>query len=106
MVSTVISEAAFIEDRIETRSEGIDALLEEISATHLPVHKFIKIGVPFHELIKVVKDQHADLVIMGPKGRSNLAGIFFGSTAEKMFRHCPVPLLSVRTNQWQSISDR
>jgi nucleotide-binding universal stress UspA family protein len=103
MVSGVISEEAFIKDRMKGRSEDIDKLLEEIAATHLPLKKVIKVGVPFQELIKVAKDKLADLVIMGPKGRSNLAGILFGSTAEKMFRHCPVPLLSVRTNQRESI---
>lgn len=86
----------FIEDNKKDRLEQINKKIEEISAKHLPVEIKIKTGIPFRELIQAVKDGGVDLVVMGRKGRSNLSGILFGSTAEKMFRHCPVPLLSLR----------
>jgi len=78
--------------------ERINEIVEQKSVKHLPVEIKIKIGVPFRELVQTVKDSSVDLVVMGRKGRSNLSGIFFGTTAEKMFRHCPVPLLSLREN--------
>jgi nucleotide-binding universal stress UspA family protein len=98
MYSGAISEDEFIKDKTESRLKRIDKLIEEISPGRLPIKKVFKIGIPFRELIQAVRDEGADLVVMGPKGRSNLEDILFGSTAEKMFRHCPVPLLSIREN--------
>ena len=99
MYSGAISEEEFIKYKEESRLQRIDKLIDEISPGRLPIKKLFKIGIPFRELIQAVKDEGADLVVMGPKGRSNLDDILFGSTAEKMFRHCPVPLLSIRENR-------
>ena len=94
--SPAISLDEFLNRQKENRSQQIDKLIEAASFTHLPVKKIIKTGVPFHQLIQAIEEEDVDLVVMGPKGRSNLDGILFGTTAEKMTRHCPVPLLSIR----------
>lgn len=86
----------FIEHREQDRLKGIEKLLQNSSCPELPVKKVIRQGIPFWELIKIVADEKIDLVVMGTKGRTNLPSVRFGSVAEKMFRRCPVPLLSVR----------
>lgn len=81
----------------EERLGLIEGLIEETGCSHLPNRIVFREGVPFRELIKVVDEEEADLVAMGTKGRSNLSGVLVGSTAEKMCRRCPVPILSLRS---------
>ena len=91
-----ISLKDYINGLVDDRTEQMQCLLKDTNCTRIPHRFLIKKGVPFAELIETAKAEKVDMVVMGTRGRSNIAGIMFGSQAEKMFRHCPVPLLSVR----------
>ena len=91
-----ISVKDYIKGRIDDRNEQMQRLLKETNCNHIPNRFLIKKGVPFMKLVETAKEEKVDMVVMGTKGRGNISGILFGSQAEKMFRHCPVPLLSIR----------
>ena len=91
-----ISVKDYINGLIDDRNEQMQHLLKETNCTTIPNRFLIKKGVPFMKLVEAAKEEKVDMVVMGTKGRGNIAGILFGSQAEKMFRHCPVPLLSIR----------
>ena len=91
-----ISVKDYINGLIDDRNEKMQSLLQETNCSRIPNRFLIKKGVPFMKLVETAKEEKVDMVVMGTKGRGNIAGVLFGSQAEKMFRHCPVPLLSIR----------
>ena len=86
----------YLKERKEERIEKIKKIINKSGCNPLAPKIIIRAGAPFRELIGVVNQEGIDLVVMGTKGRGGLAGMLLGSTAEKMFRCCPVPLLSIR----------
>ena len=56
----------------------------------------LKEGEPFFEIIRTVKKESVDLIVMGTHGRTGLDHILFGSTAEKVVRKSPSPVLTIR----------
>lgn len=56
-------------------------------------------GVPFHEIALFARKNKVDLIIIGGYGQHGKGGqldeIFFGSTAEKVVRLLPCPVLCV-----------
>jgi nucleotide-binding universal stress UspA family protein len=53
-------------------------------------------GVPFHEITSAAKSLDVDLIIIATHGFTGFKRVLFGSTAERVVRHAPCPVLTVR----------
>ena len=53
-------------------------------------------GVPYQTIIETAKNQKMDLVVIATHGRTGLAHVLLGSTAERVIRHAPCLVLVVR----------
>ena len=52
-------------------------------------------------LLQLARERGIDLLVMGTHGRSGLAHIRLGSTAERVVEHSPVPVLTVRDPRYR-----
>ena len=110
----VVNEKIFTEGLGMPRVVSIDELEKEMTEearrrlkTFVPAEEaegldwetVIRQGEPFLEIIRFSKDQDVDLIVIGTHGRSGFEHIVFGSTAEKVVRKAPCPVLSVRPEQ-------
>jgi len=77
-----------VEDGVDTlKKAGIDAQ-GEVRETLF--------GHAAREIVSDAKDHDADVIIMGSRGRSDLAGTLLGSTAHKVIHLTDRPVLVVR----------
>jgi len=56
-------------------------------------------GRPFSEIIRYAQEHQIDLLIMGTHGHSGIDHFLLGSTAEKVIRKAPCPVLTVRAQE-------
>ncbi len=80
---------------------GATARLEDIAGplrdAGLDVATRALLGDVADEILQLVPEVGADLIVMGTHGRTGLRHLLLGSMAEKVIRQATVPVLTVRT---------
>ena len=59
----------------------------------------IATGIPSEEIHKAAQAEDSDLIIVGTRGKTGLAHVLLGSTAERLIRTAPCPVLAVRLEE-------
>jgi nucleotide-binding universal stress UspA family protein len=77
-------------------AEELDKLAEKEIPKELAAKTMVKTGKPFIEIIETAGEENIDLIIIATHGHTGMEHILFGSTAEKVVRKAPCPVLTLR----------
>jgi nucleotide-binding universal stress UspA family protein len=82
----------------ERAQQQLSDFLSRWGVENLEVESMVAVGLPFQEIAGMARDLAVDLVALGGYGRGGrgrVEEVFFGSTAEKVVRLLPCPVLCV-----------
>lgn len=80
----------------EVAKEELNKLAKSEISNDVNVKTIIKTGKPFIEIIETAVEDNTDIIIISTHGHSGVEHILFGSTAEKVVRKAPCPVLTLR----------
>jgi nucleotide-binding universal stress UspA family protein len=90
----------------EKATQELRSLIEDSVPSPVRSTMVISTGIPFVEITTYAKEENIDLIIIATHGRTGVEHILFGSTAEKIIRKAPCPVLVVRAEEHDFIDDR
>ena len=107
-VMHVVEPASFVNDLSNVPFTLSDKQLEATAMTDLealstrfidptvPVSWMVKHGKGYQEIVKAAKELKADMIVISTHGYTGLKHTIMGSTAERVVRHAPCPVLVLR----------
>ena len=101
-----VSQLNYIKNKININQEikhihshyqkEFDAFLKKFNLVGIEVTKEIKQGVPDQEILKTLKEDNCDLLVIGTTGRSGISKILMGSVTEKVIRDAPCSFITLK----------
>ena len=90
-------------------AEAIERLNEELTGIHSkhaptfrPENCHIRGGRPYQQIVNLAREIDADLIVLSTRGHSGLKHLLLGSTAERVVRNAPCPVLVARKRKQRS----
>ena len=93
-----------VDDILEAAGKQMQSFADEhlMGMEFAPITKVV-LGKPFVEIVTYAREITCDLLIMATHGRSGIMHALMGSTAEKVVRKSPCPVLTVRSGEHEFV---
>jgi nucleotide-binding universal stress UspA family protein len=95
LLPTLSFEANMMNELSASANERFEQLVASVGSD-IPVSTKVVFGNTSLMLLDYIKEAEVDLVVMGTKGASGLRELLIGSTAEKIVRNAPCPVITLR----------
>jgi len=91
---------AFSKEELADAEEGLRDLVDLAKTDGAPATRLIlRTGVATHEIVETAKDLDVDLIVIATHGFTGWKHFAIGSTAERVARAAPCPVLVVREKE-------
>ncbi len=84
---------------IDPVKKELDAVAKLTLAPELLNEAIIRVGPAFEVITSVARELSIDLIVIATHGHTGFTHVFMGSTAERVVRHAPCPVLVVRERE-------
>jgi nucleotide-binding universal stress UspA family protein len=100
MLAVLAGVPSAADDLVEAQRTAVwDMLDEPLGELPAPVKRVDLEGYPADELVRYAEDVDAELIVVGSRGRGDLASLVLGSTSHRVVNHAPCDVLVVRGKQ-------
>jgi nucleotide-binding universal stress UspA family protein len=80
-------------------AQGVRRHLKDVAKKHgvelRPANTHAIAGSPYEEICRIAREQKIDLIVAATRGNTGVKHLLLGSTAERIVRHSPCPVLVV-----------
>lgn len=85
----------YLNELMKQATQDVDAAKKRLEERRVVVRSRLARGIPSKEIVAAAEAEKADLIVVGTTGKSGLEHVLLGSTAERVIRLSPCPVLAV-----------
>lgn len=85
-----------VEEELRTRgNHELQQLIDKRIGGRVKARAVVRTGKAFFEIDRYAQEEEVDLIIIATHGHTGIEHVLFGSTAEKVIRHAPCPVMVI-----------